>query len=143
MRDSLELLRKHFKDFLYYRSMRHIKIVDPGMDEVWGDSAIHPQPLVYCRIAAAIIRIADSMEQEASNKRRQSDSIDGAGRSGKTTCVATVTLTPDRIGGIRTAQEAPAGKTAEAAATQDASGGGVAAAEGEITPTKPAAALSY
>jgi hypothetical protein len=32
MRDALELLRKHFKDFLYYRNMRHIKILDPGMD---------------------------------------------------------------------------------------------------------------
>jgi hypothetical protein len=77
MQDSLELLCKHFKDFLYYRSMRHIKIVDPGMDirglsidEVWGDNAIHPQPLVYCRITAAVIRISDSMEQEASNKWR-------------------------------------------------------------------------
>jgi hypothetical protein len=89
MRDSLELLRKHFKDFLYYRNMRHIKIGDPGMDirglsidEVWGESAIHTQPLVYCRIAAAIIRIADSMEQVAGNKRRRSDSIDGAGCGG-------------------------------------------------------------
>jgi hypothetical protein len=89
MRDSLEMLRKHFKDFLYYRSMRHIKIVDPGMDirglsieEVWGDSAIHPQPLVYCRIAAAVIRIAENMDQEASNKRRRADSIDGQGRGG-------------------------------------------------------------
>jgi uncharacterized membrane protein YgcG len=89
MRDALELLRKHFKDFLYYRSMRHIKILDPGMDirglsleEIWGKEAIHPTPLVYCRIAASVIKIAEGMEADANNKRRRSDSIDGQGRGG-------------------------------------------------------------
>jgi hypothetical protein len=89
MRDSLELLRKHFKDFLYYRSMRHITILDPSMDirdfsieEVWGDDAIHPWPLVYCLIAASVFKISETLEQEASNKRRRSDSIEGVGCGG-------------------------------------------------------------
>jgi hypothetical protein len=49
MLDSFELLRKHLKDFLYFRAMRHIKILDPGMDikgmsagEEWDMDAMHP-----------------------------------------------------------------------------------------------------
>jgi hypothetical protein len=89
MRDALELLRKHFKDFLYYCSMRHIKILDPGMDirglsleEMWEEEAIHPTALVYCRIAASVIKIAEGMDTELNNKRRRTDSIDGQGRGG-------------------------------------------------------------
>jgi hypothetical protein len=87
MRDALEMLRKHFKDFLYYRSMRHIKILDMDIrglstEEICGESAIHPQPLVYCRVAASVIRIAENMIHEAGNKRRRADSIEGAGCGG-------------------------------------------------------------
>jgi hypothetical protein len=89
MRDALELLRKHFKDFLYYRSMRLIKILDPGMDirglsleEIWDEEAIHPTALVYCRVAASVIKIAEGMKAEVSNKRRRTDSIDEQGRGG-------------------------------------------------------------
>jgi hypothetical protein len=89
MRDALELLRKHFKDFLYYRSMRHIKILDPGMDirglsleEIWEEKAIHLTALVYCRIAASVIKIAEAMDTKLNNKRRHTDSIDRQGRSG-------------------------------------------------------------
>jgi hypothetical protein len=32
MLDSLELLRKHLKDFMYFRGMPYIKILDPGTD---------------------------------------------------------------------------------------------------------------
>jgi hypothetical protein len=52
--------------------MRHIKILDPGMDirslsteEIWGDSAIHPTPLVCRRVAASVIRIAENIVQAA------------------------------------------------------------------------------
>jgi hypothetical protein len=69
MWDALELLRKHFKDFLYYRSMRHIKILDLGMDirglsleEIWEGEAIHPSALVYRRISASVIKIAEGMD---------------------------------------------------------------------------------
>jgi hypothetical protein len=50
MLSSLEIMRKNFKDFLYYNGMRTIKVLDPSMDirgmedeEIWeADEPIHP-----------------------------------------------------------------------------------------------------
>jgi hypothetical protein len=52
------------------------------MEEIWEDESIHPSALVYCRTAASVIKIAESMDSEATNKRRRADSIDGQGRGG-------------------------------------------------------------
>jgi hypothetical protein len=57
----------------------------------------------------------------------------GQGAAAITTCVAAATLTPDRIGRIRTAQEAADGQADEAAATQDEPGGAAAAGGGNYS----------
>jgi uncharacterized membrane protein YgcG len=88
MLDSLELMRKTCKDFLYYEGKKSIKVLDPCVDirgmensEVWGDDPIHPQQLVYEKIATGVIRILDSQRTPAAGqgpdfKRRRTDSMD-------------------------------------------------------------------
>jgi hypothetical protein len=114
MRDSLELLHKHFKDDLYFRSMRHIKILDPGMDirclnieEVWGDSAIHPpaHPL-YSRVAASGIKLAENMGQGTGRQAQKSGQYRWDGTlAAITISMAAVNPNPGRIGDSRTATE--------------------------------------
>jgi hypothetical protein len=51
---SLELLRKNFKDFLFYDGRRNVKVLDPCVDirhlpdeEVWGEDPIHPKESAF------------------------------------------------------------------------------------------------
>jgi hypothetical protein len=88
MLDTLEMLRKNYKDFLYYEGMKSIKVLDPCIDlrgldetEVWDNDPVHPQPLVYTRIATAVIKMINSMS-ENDNKRRRTDSLEGPSMSG-------------------------------------------------------------
>jgi hypothetical protein len=93
MLDSLELMRKTCKDFLYYEGKKSIKVLDPCVDirgmensEVWGDDPVHPQQLVYKKIATGVIRILDNQRMPAAGqgpdfKRRRTDSMDESASS--------------------------------------------------------------
>jgi hypothetical protein len=85
--NSLEFLRKNFKDFLFFDGKRNVKVLDPSMDirgledkEAWTeDDPYHPQPAVYKKIADSVIHIIDGLSRDPRGveaKRRRTDSID-------------------------------------------------------------------
>jgi hypothetical protein len=78
----LELLRKNFKDFLYYDGRRNVKILDPCMDirsmtdnKVWGMDPIHPTEAVSMKIAASVIKISSNLTVNIA-KRNRTDSME-------------------------------------------------------------------
>jgi hypothetical protein len=66
---SLELLRKNFKDFLFYEGRRNVKVLDPCVDirnmddtEVWKEEdPVHPVKDMYKKIADTVVRMSDSL----------------------------------------------------------------------------------
>jgi hypothetical protein len=89
MLSSLEIMRKNFKDFLYYDDLRSIKVLDPCIDirsmeddEIWeGSKPVHPKPLVYAKIATGIVKMLNKIA-ENENKRRRTNSLEEQGVSG-------------------------------------------------------------
>jgi hypothetical protein len=93
MLDSLELMRKTCKDFLFYEGKKSIKVLDPCVDirgmedsEMWGEDPVHPQQLVYEKIATGVIRIQDNQRTSGpgpgpDHKRRRTDSMDESASS--------------------------------------------------------------
>jgi hypothetical protein len=76
---SLEILRKNFKDFLFYDGRRNIKVFDPSMDlrgmadeEAWGDDPIHPTDEAFNKMAASVAKIG--LREGA--KRSRTDSLE-------------------------------------------------------------------
>jgi hypothetical protein len=83
MLNSLDMMRRNFKDFLYFAGLRNIKVLDPCMDirgledgEIWGDDPVHPHPLVYTRIVTGIVKMTNAMA-ENELKRHRTDSLEG------------------------------------------------------------------
>jgi uncharacterized membrane protein YgcG len=83
MLNSLDMMRRNFKDFLYFAGMRNVKVLDPcvnirGMEdsEIWGEDPIHPLPLVYSKIVTGIVKMTNTMA-ENEHKRRRTDSLEG------------------------------------------------------------------
>jgi hypothetical protein len=81
--NSLDMMRRNFKDFLYFAGMRSVKVLDPCMDirgmeddEVWGTDPIHRQPLVYSKIVTGVVKMTNNMA-ESEHKRRRTDSLEG------------------------------------------------------------------
>jgi hypothetical protein len=67
---SLELLRKNFKDFLFYEGRRNVKVLDPCVNirnlddtEVWKkeEDPVHPVMGIYKKIAETVVRMSDSL----------------------------------------------------------------------------------
>jgi hypothetical protein len=84
----LELLRKNFKDFMYYDGRRNVKILDPCMDirsmsdrEVWDLDPIHPTEAVYTKIAALVVKISSNLAVNIA-KRNRTDSLESGARPG-------------------------------------------------------------
>jgi hypothetical protein len=76
---SLEILRKNFKDFLFYDGRRNIKVFDPCIDirgmtdeEAWGDDPIHPTEEAFGKMAASVGKIG--LREGA--KRSRTDSLE-------------------------------------------------------------------
>jgi hypothetical protein len=76
---SLELLRKNFKDFLFYDGRRNVKVLDPCVDirhlpddEVWGEDPIHPKESAFEKIAASVAKIG----LREGEKRARTDSME-------------------------------------------------------------------
>jgi hypothetical protein len=85
---SLELLRKNFKDFMYYDGRRNMKILDQCMDirsmsdrDVWGQDPIHTTEAVYTKIAASVIKISSNLMVNIT-KRNCTDSLESGARTG-------------------------------------------------------------
>jgi hypothetical protein len=88
MLDTLEMLRKNYKDFLYYEVMKSVKVLDPCIDlrgldetEIWDTDPVHPLPLVYAKIATGMVKMVISMTDNYSKHRRTS-SLEGPSMSG-------------------------------------------------------------
>jgi hypothetical protein len=74
------------KDFLFYDGYRNIRVLDPCMDlrhldqdEAWGDHPIHPNLVVYSKIAAATAMINDRMRVQETEMKRRRDSMGETG----------------------------------------------------------------
>jgi hypothetical protein len=83
MLNSLDMMRRNFKDFLYFAGLHNIKVLDPCMDirglednEIWGEDPVHPLLLVYTRIVTGIVKMMNAMA-ENEHKRRRTDSLEG------------------------------------------------------------------
>jgi hypothetical protein len=68
--------------------MKGIKVMDPCMDirgmedgEIWGEDAIHPQQLLYSKIASGVIKMINKMA-DMEHKRRRTDSLESSGSGG-------------------------------------------------------------
>jgi hypothetical protein len=48
-------------------------------DEAWGDDPIHPNPVVYSKIAAATAMINDKMRVQETEVKRRRDSLGDSG----------------------------------------------------------------
>jgi hypothetical protein len=82
---SLEILRKNFKDFLFYDGRRNIKVLDTCIDirllsdeEVWGEDPIHPSDLAFEQIAASVAKIG----LREGEKRMRTDSMEAGVNAG-------------------------------------------------------------
>jgi hypothetical protein len=82
---SLELLRKNFKDFLFYDGRRNVKVLDPCVDvrhlpddEIWGDDPIHPKESAFEKIAASVAKIG----LREGEKRARTDSMEAGASAG-------------------------------------------------------------
>jgi hypothetical protein len=78
---NLAAAKQLIKDNLFHEGRRNFKVVDPNVDisslteeEAWGQDPVHPLPLVYSKIAGAVVKLAASMRSNAGNKRRREDS---------------------------------------------------------------------
>jgi hypothetical protein len=76
MLNSLDMMRRNFKDFLYFAGMRNVKVLDPCMDirgmedsEIWGKDPIHPLPLVYTKIVSGIVKMTKKRAQTPPNRQ--------------------------------------------------------------------------
>jgi hypothetical protein len=78
MLQGLEDIRYNLKEYLFHKGKRQVRVLDPNIDirgmtdsEVWDTDPIHPRPEVYKKIAEAVLKMGDLVED---NKRRRSDS---------------------------------------------------------------------
>jgi hypothetical protein len=83
MLNSLDMMRRNFKDFLFFAGMRNVKVLDPCMDirgmedmEIWSEDPVHPLPLVYTKIVTGVVKMTNTMA-ENEHKRRRTDSLEG------------------------------------------------------------------
>jgi hypothetical protein len=86
LQQQLDITKRHLKDFLFYDGYRQIPVLDPCMDirhldqdEAWGDDPIHPNPIVYSKIAAAAAMINDRMRVQETEAKRRRDSMGETG----------------------------------------------------------------
>jgi hypothetical protein len=66
---SLDILKRSIKDFLFCQGLRFIRVLDPLVDirgmeaeAIWGMDPVHPSPRVYGKIAAAVARLGDKIK---------------------------------------------------------------------------------
>jgi hypothetical protein len=88
-KQSLELLKKNIKDFLFCNGLRFIRVLDPLVDirgmeaaAIWGCDPIHPTAVVYSKIAAATAKLGDKLRAAEAEAKRRRDSIDERAPSG-------------------------------------------------------------
>jgi hypothetical protein len=86
---SLDLLKRSIKDYLFCNDLRFIRVLDPLVDirgmeaaEVWGSDPIHPQPAIYNKIAAATAKLGDKIKTAETEAKRRRDSMGDQGQSG-------------------------------------------------------------
>jgi hypothetical protein len=86
---SLDILKRSIKDFLFCNGLRFIRVLDllvdiRGMEaaEVWGSDPIHPQPAIYNKIAAATAKLGDKIKTAEAEAKRRRDSMGDQGQSG-------------------------------------------------------------
>jgi hypothetical protein len=86
---SLDIVKRSIKDYLFCHGLRFIRVLDPLVDirgmeakEVWGDDPIHPLPVVYCKIAAATAKLGDKIKMADAEAKRRRDSMGDQGQSG-------------------------------------------------------------
>jgi hypothetical protein len=94
---SLEVLRKNLKDFLFNTGRRSFTTMDPWKEirvlqdnEIWGEDPVHPMPAAYGRIADGVVGLTQKLTDKLvarteDNKRRRTDTLDAdsLGRRGR------------------------------------------------------------
>jgi hypothetical protein len=85
---SLDIIKRSIKDFLFCHGLRFIRVLDPLVDirgmeasEVWGTDPIHPQPAVYNKMAAATAKLGDKIKMAEAEAKRRRDSMGDQGQS--------------------------------------------------------------
>jgi hypothetical protein len=84
---SLDIIKRSIKDYLFCHGLRFIRVLDPLVDirgmeasEVWGTDPIHPLPVVYGKIAAATAKLGDKIKLAEAKRRRDSMGDQGQSR---------------------------------------------------------------
>jgi hypothetical protein len=85
--EALQEVRRKLKDFLWHDGRRNFKVVDPAIDlkgmpddDMWGMDPVYPKPVVYAKLAEAVVKISATMEANNGKRRRTSSLEAGTSR---------------------------------------------------------------
>jgi hypothetical protein len=86
---SLDIIKRSIKDYLFCHGLRFIRVLDPLVDirgmeasKVWGEDPIHPLPVVHGKIAAATAKLGDKIKMQKQRLRGGETAWGKQGQSG-------------------------------------------------------------